>query len=54
MCCFSEHLVRECDPGRYPGGAPAHCTEVPALTLRDRGIVEVCSCSPTSPLAPCL
>jgi hypothetical protein len=36
LCCFAEHLTRDCDASKYPGGAPGHCTEVPALELKER------------------
>ena len=31
QCCFAIHKIRNCDPSKYPGGAPGHCTEVPSL-----------------------
>ena len=43
MCCFSEHLVRDCNDTLYPGGAPGHCDEVPALVLKElHNIIEFC------------
>lgn len=38
MCCFAEHLKRDCNASKYPGGAPGHCTEVPALELKERKV----------------
>ena len=35
QCCFSRHLVRDCNAS-VPGGHPGHCTEVPALAKRER------------------
>jgi len=48
MCCFSKHTVRDCSAA-YPGGAPGHCDEVPALTLKERdNIIEFCEASEDS------
>jgi hypothetical protein len=35
QCCFANHKIRNCNPRKYAGGAPGHCSEVPALALKE-------------------